>query len=174
MLDVETLGTNAGCVVWEIGAVLFSSKERRILDEWMCRISVEDALFHHLHIEEETRVWWEKKGGIRQDSAQPLAVALGGLKGILEVWQPKLVWARGIDFETAVLKAAFEAVGSELPWSFLKGCCQRTVTQLAGVPKTQETTHNALHDCRQQIGELFAAFELLQVQEPGVLKVEPQ
>lgn len=58
MLDIETLGTRPGSVVFEIGCVLFD--EHRIINGFEVIIDIENAKTWGLFEEPETLAWWEK------------------------------------------------------------------------------------------------------------------
>lgn len=177
MIDIETLGTRPGCVILSIGAVRF--------DPWSDKPILSDDQFHTLirpdsceavglRAEAGTALWWM----LQSEQARQIARAFqGAVVPSLEVALDDLtefvkttiaggceagVWCRGTSFDMPILRAAFEAVRSEVPWAYWQERDARTLAKLGGVePPRQGVAHDALDDCLNQVHTVRANLRLL-------------
>lgn len=162
MIDCKTLGRKPGCIIWEIGAVMFDWDSKKKGSQFLVEVDVIDAEKQGLRIEAETMLFWQKQGGIRQGPARlDLEPALVSLARFIEANRPEEVWAWGMDFERDRVEAACDAVGLRLPWHYGAGNDARTVAKLAGVKRSGVVSHNALEDCEQQVKAMNRARKVL-------------
>lgn len=157
MIDLETLGTQAGCVIAQIAAVAFD--EDGLQDDISLRIDLEDAQRAGLVIEAGTVRWWlthdtaqGARGLFAPEGALPLRPALELLSGWLRPLEPETIWCKGASFDFPILAAAYHAVGLELPWKYRDERCLRTLAALAPavlLPRAQQA-HDALADALAQ------------------------
>lgn len=169
MLDIETLGTEPGCVVLAIGAVVFDPVNKDAKMASFCRnISLLDQLFRGLVIDPQALEWWKaqtdeaKARLIDDENLTTLALALGNLKAWLgsHAKQPGdtlMVWAKSPDFDCAILEHCAKCCGLEMPWTYRNKRDVRTATYMADLagnpvpPYNVGVSHSALDDCYTQI-----------------------
>jgi hypothetical protein len=60
MVDIETLGTEPGCVVLSIGAVAFD-KEMGFVEDFYEVINTVDSFSEGLTYDNDTLAWWKKQ-----------------------------------------------------------------------------------------------------------------
>ena len=163
MLDLETLGRSAGCVVHEVALVRFNSKTREAGEKLHLYISIEDSLAHGLTIDEETLAWWNRQGGPRQDRPHTLHHSASLIADFLTAAPVKRLWAWGTCFDLPLIRAAFEAASVRWPLHYAVSRDARTVWDLAfpGVIHDRAAGHDALADCYQQIRQLWRAADTM-------------
>lgn len=157
MLDIETLGTNPGCVVLSIGAVEFD--ESNIGKTFHVHIDVESCVAQGLTIEPRTVMWWMEQS----DDARKAILTQGvKLEEALELfskafnWKDKRVWCNGASFDFPILKALFEATGRKLPWAYYHEMDFRTIKNFFSKKQFEEmrvrprTAHDGLEDAAAQ------------------------
>ena len=169
MIDIETLGTEPGCIVWEIGAMEFDLRTRATGRTFWETINVDDAKARGLVEELATRLWWDQRGGIQQ--APPLCStveALDLLTHWIESVKPENIWAWGSHFDIPLIEAAYRTAKKSraYPWKYHQVSDARTVWKLAfGDRRHGPRTHGALADVSAQIGDLCAAWERISTGE---------
>jgi len=162
MLDLETLGTSAGCVVATIGAVRFTPHE--ILDSIYLRLDIRQQQRDGLHIDADTVLWWLKRdeaaraeltAGDVQRPTQALTALADWMRSAGQVDE---LWGNGADFDCVILAAMYRQLlsGAFLPWRYSAHRCFRTMAAL--YPQVQMeregTHHNALDDAISQAKHL--------------------
>jgi len=167
MVDIETLGTKPGSVILSIGACRFD--ESGIGERFYRPIDVFDSLMAGLTINPETVEWWQArdaaaKGALRP--ALPLLEALHAFAGFVvarpSTDPPRLVWAKGPDFDLVLLGAAYDAVGGPRPWKYNATRDVRTILALApGVRHQNIIEHHALEDAVTQAWDVITAAKQL-------------
>jgi len=155
-IDLETLGTKSGAVITQIGLVAFTRD--RITDEAQIYVDAEDCQRHGLTIDASSVLWWLKQSDAARKhfelKAQRLIPALTDtiLFFNKNLDKDSKVWGNGSDFDNAILQAAFEKVGTEVPWKFWQNACYRTVKSLVkSIPADNYgTAHVAVDDAKKQ------------------------
>lgn len=182
MIDLETLGRQAGCPVLSLGACAFHPTKGVVSEKPFYVVfdlrSVHEAGLDDYH--PETVTWW-----IAQESDRARNEISGGTEtvdlrtGLLgfEDWLDQVVgkgapvWAKGASLDFPILEAAFNAVGRKEPWHFRNERCSRTLFGLAEVlglqveaPKRVDAdgAHTALYDAMVQAGQVVSAFRALE------------
>lgn len=171
MLDLETLGTTPGSVIFAIGAVVFPSNVR-LSDDWepvtgfSIIIQRQSAIDAGLTEDSRTIAWWEKQddaaySALRiasappgSSSALPIAVALHDFAD----WFASLgavagIWGNGAAFDLSLLAEAYRRCGfGSPPWNHRQERCYRTLKSLPmGVPFVNRgIAHNAYDDAVSQ------------------------
>jgi hypothetical protein len=153
MLDLECLGNTPPGVILSIGACEFDAAG--VGKEFYYRIDVASSLLHGLTTERSTIEWWRQQSNEAQAAAfyHPGAVTL---EIALDRWggfvnKSTYLWAKGPDYDCVMLKAAYEAFGRKLPWSFRNCRDVRTILALSGVHQDKgPLAHNALEDAKSQ------------------------
>jgi hypothetical protein len=158
MLDLETLGRSAGCVVLSIGAVRFDM-EKGLQEEFYRVIDLDTSLAAGLKVEPETVAWWFQQ---EPEARKVLLEAMNGtacglrtaLQDLQEFLKPDdLIWGNGATFDNAIVVAAAEAVNLPRPWSYRNDRCFRTLRSLypdVNWPQTTGILHHALDDAKTQ------------------------
>jgi hypothetical protein len=162
MIDIESLGTELGCVIISIGAVRFGLDGPA--EECSVSVSMTDTQREGLEINAETLEWW-----LTQDAA-----ARKQLRGGAELEQALLtltsfvsgvdeIWANSPKFDAGILEAAYDAVGLEVPWEYYDLRDYRTLANLPVAPELEQdgVGHNALDDARHQARVAAATLERL-------------
>ncbi len=168
MLDLETLGTRAGCTVLSIGAVYFGpgglgAEFYRVVQRASCKASAlqEDAA---------TVAWWARQSGAAQqvlrdaddhEKSVALPQALLEFNSFLAQHGANVfVWGNGADFDNPILNAAYVAAKVKPGWGNWNGRCYRTLKGLVRGPTLQRvgTYHNALDDAKSQALHAVALF----------------
>ena len=161
MIDIETLGTKPGSIVWEIGAVSFRFGEFEVVDRHSAIIDVTDALKYGLTVDAETVAWWRGRGWIEQEKAVGMANAMDNfaswIRGVDKLW------AWGMDFEAPLLSAVIESLARKVPWHGRRWRDARTVWALSKPDDEwhQGVVHRALPDAEDQLKELAEAYGIL-------------
>lgn len=160
MIDLETKGKGAGCIILSIGAVSFSH-ETGLGGEFYAVVNQQSCLDIGLTAHPDTVKWWsdqshEAKEVLRQSehAGWPIDHALKSLAAFISQNGNKKirVWGNGADFDNAILAYAYEACGIQLPWEFYNNRCYRTLKSEHRDVKIQRigTHHNALDDAKSQ------------------------
>lgn len=167
MIDLETLGTRAGCVVLSIGAVGFNRADGAILREFYRVIDAESAQRAGLTIDAKTVAWWAGQSpearGIFATDAEHWRIVADDFRqwAVACNMASAKVWAHGLTFDLPILEAALLTASIAAPWKHWNARDTRTVYDLTGfdpntVPR-EGVYHNALDDARHQVKCLCAA-----------------
>jgi hypothetical protein len=170
MIDLETLGTSQSAAIAAIGAVEFNPRGGELGPAFYCHVDIEDAVAAGLKIEPNTVKWWLRQGEeARAELALPrrplplsqalqrLAIFLAGNDNTVDTKGELVVWAKGTSFDCAILRTAYDLVGSELPWHYWNERCYRTIARLVPAiaePEFDGVAHNALEDAKHQAQHL--------------------
>ena len=166
MLDLETLGRRAGCVVVAIGAVKFDPLTGFVDrgNPFYKPITAESATRYGLHIDPSTVRWWmQQSEGARAVFNDPEATSLQSALVQFAEWVDEdgeydriKMWGNGASFDNPILAAAFEAADIIQPWQFWNDRCYRT--KKADHPEVPFTriglAHHALDDAVSQAEHL--------------------
>ena len=179
MVDLETLGKRAGCVIISIGAVVFDPSNDKLGEEFYSVVSSRSCVDKGLHVDDETLRWWSIQSEQAQDvfkssmdrRANTIDTALIKFNDWLSQLGPKkeiAVWGNGSDFDNAIMYAAYAACGIEPAWHFWNSRCFRTLKNLTSIKAEPRIGihHNALDDARFQAlhaNKIFSYLEHLQV-----------
>jgi len=156
MLDLETVGTSAGCGILSIGASTFDGKEK-----FYERI---DPASSRIYLREDigTLRWWNSQ------DRQLKEEAFGGTKELVAVldsfhdwfrslnnkdYKQTFVWGNGADFDLPILGWAYLRVNRPIPWHTYNGRCYRTLKNLmphVKAPPRASKKHHALDDAIYQ------------------------
>lgn len=176
MLDIETLGTRPGAVVFSVGAVEFTGGV--LGAEFSALIDPRDAQREGLTVDADTVCWWLQRDVAAQAEAvrawthgQPLNVALTTLRRWIEdvaarahaaneAWE---VWGNAPTLDCALLHECYRVTGAAAPWRYVQERCYRTLKNLRteiGMVRTG-THHKALDDARDQARHAVLLLEAL-------------
>lgn len=168
MVDIETLGTGAGCVILSIGARFFDPQNSKVSKgvSFYERIDIFDSLLSGLTIDPKTLEWWstqsdEAKGSISFKTGKPLKYVLTEFSRWFTQSGGEKFWCQGPTFDAIILGAAYEKLGMEVPWKHWNVRDTRTVYDICGFdPKAEKREgvyHHALDDCDTQIDHMHKA-----------------
>jgi len=159
MIDLETLGTDPGCVVASIGAVLFDLDSGKVGNTFHMVLDIDDQLKSGRTITGDTLKWWFQQGEeakrIFHEKAKPAKAVLtlftqwfqsnGGSK--------TYVWGNGASFDIPILENLYNSLGLITPWKYNKIMDLRTFKRFVGKDAQVENlgvAHNALDDAKAQ------------------------
>ena len=177
IIDLETLGVRAGCVVLSVGLARFDLGG--VHETYYAEINRQTCLNTGLTIDYETLNWWERQAdnAILSRTAGAAGLALADVLTEVAAFchtmtarykEDVAVWGNGADFDLPILQAAYVACGFRAaPWRPHQGRCYRTLKNLfPGVQavKTRTDHHNALADATWQAHH---AIELLRAAGVG-------
>ena len=160
MVDLETMGTVAGCAILSIGAVGFD--ENGLGTEFYRVVNIRSCLDAGLFIDPETVEWWKSQSEEARkilvlvkslETSIPLKQALEEFNVFLDTYGDEVVmWDNGSVFDNAIVLYAANAVGVKMSVKFYNHLCYRTikVTNPDVKFKRTGTHHNALDDAKSQ------------------------
>lgn len=174
MFDLETWGTNPGCALRSIGAVMFDPQSDAIADYSSFYRNIDDSscIMAGLMMEPSTTVWWatqsaEAQAALQLDK-QPIVKVVKEFHDWFNTVGGEFVWCHGANFDDPLWKAVALKLGLQLPWKFLNVRCTRTLYAMAQFdPRTikrKGVAHNALDDAVYQAQCVQAAMARLQVE----------
>lgn len=180
MIDLETLGTSAGCTILSIGAVAFGLAG--VGPELHVIISRDSCAKNGLAEDQDTLAWWMQQsreaqetldhateGGLLLNEALMQLTNFMGLVSGHNLRNVK-VWGNGADFDLPILAAAYKkSIVGETPWRFFNARCYRTLKNMlpqVPMPERVGTHHNAVDDARTQA---LHAVKLLRALDHAVL-----
>lgn len=155
MIDLETLGTDPGCVILSIGAVSFKTAAPTAFYERISRIKSLDEGF----VEDENTVeWWNKQDSeVRKEAYggihTPEEVLSKFSKYLTDLGDEVRIWGNGANFDNVILAAAYKKLNLPVPWKFWNDRCYRTLKNLypeLPIPPFFGSKHNALNDALHQ------------------------
>lgn len=173
MVDLETLGKRAGCVVISIGAVAFDPETDILGPEFYTVINRESCLQVGLQEDQETLNWWSQQqhaARIIVDQATEggilLSEALDNFTEYLSQFGLSTVhlWGNGSDFDNTILSACYSATDKQIPWLFWNNRCYRTLKNLRPELRAVRNGvhHNALDDAKFQAAHAIKLLRTLQ------------
>lgn len=185
MLDLETLGTKAGCVVLSIGAVRFNPFGEPLAPDDMPQfyrvLDLDDQVANGLAINADTVRWWMKQDvmarAVFDADGTPVVEAL---RDFAAFCSPDInlaygpidgLWANAPSFDCAILRAVADAYAVDFPVKFYREYCMRTLKwqnealKLGAGNYKFGVNHNAVDDAIGQalfvqrvMGEMNARF----------------
>lgn len=130
MLDLETLSIEPNAAISAIGAVIFD--EKNIINRFEAYLDLKLVIGHR---SASTIAWWDQ---------QDLKVKDKVMSGIEDPWKalprlslwiathkPQEIWANSPAFDCSILRALYNGIGREVPWSFRDERDFRSLTSLA-------------------------------------------
>lgn len=158
MVDLETLGQGAGCVILSIGAVIFDEVTGVLGETFYTNVNRASCVAAGLTEDESTVTWWSRQSSEAQQAlrdaelpdAPSLSDALQAFSAFVQSGDE--IWGNGSDFDNAILAAAYKAAGMLTPWKFWNNRCYRTLKNLRTDIAFERigTHHNALDDAKTQ------------------------
>lgn len=162
MIDVETLGTRPGSVVWQIGVVAFDIDMHGNLDQGIeLKLNPQEQIDLGFKVDWSTIRWWMEQSREAQAAMPkvglPLEIALAFVRDYVEHWGPvEGVWGNGPDFDLTAMTMLFQAADMKVPWAYNAGRDVRTMKEVVNglgletVRVKPLIAHSALSDARAQ------------------------
>lgn len=159
MLDFETLGTSANCVVASLGAVVFNHDKILLEKEW--HFDLDEQLRLGRKVSGGTIKWWMKQSdeSRKKTFLQPWVCGINQLfddiNSDLAIYNP-CPWGNGADFDLPILQSlhAQHKGNFLLPWKYTDHMCFRTFDAITGaktlVKRDYSKHHCALDDAKYQ------------------------
>lgn len=169
MLDLETFGTEAGCVIRSLGAVIFDPRTPSLGKEYYSNITEDDQIEAGAFKDPNTVKWWEAQGDAAKEVLEPdqrsLKMVVNQFNNFFRDNRVKFVWAQGSNFDPVLWEASCKLVNVKAPWRFYNTRDTRTIYQTAGFNtksiERQGIYHHALDDCKHQIRCVYKSFMML-------------
>jgi hypothetical protein len=170
MLDTESLGLGAKCVVTQLALLAFDlddPNEYLAMEEQYPPITPQTILGREIN--GDTVLWWMKQSDAARamfernsgnDYPELIAVTqhfFDHIKTLTEDASEVEVWARGTDHDISIFKSLAQDLGMTLPWKYDSVRDLRTLMSAAGVGKHDVQMrvglipHHALSDCKYQL-----------------------
>ena len=167
MLDLETLGTRAGCAILAIGAVRFGTDMPAVTGETFYTVvnTASCVSRYGLKVDPKTEQWWRGQSDGARKVLQEARECRVGLREALvnfDAWlntqgnkNTLRIWGNGADFDNPIITACYDVCGMEPPWQFWNNRCFRSLRNLPGLParKKKVAAHHALQDAVDQANE---------------------
>jgi hypothetical protein len=178
MIDVETFGTGERAIVASIGAVSFTEDDVDEKGSFYMAPSWQQQITSKGTVTEGTLRFW-----LRQPDAQREVLLRTGMTGVsatlkaLTDWfsasfgkDKFLVWAKGPQFDLALVGSLYDRWFAEKPWEYWQERCVRTAlmhraTETVGPPKGN-MEHHALDDAVHQAMQVQAFLRALHLPYP--------
>jgi len=163
MIDIETLGTQPGSVIIQIGAKRFDPRTGYVfVRDFEMGIDPNYPPSLNAIIDAETLKWW-----LQQDPKVLAKVMSGthnivnGMRGLSEYCSGCThFWAKSPDFDMGLLGYFYGKYYTSTPWTYKNRMDVRTVLEMADVTQPPAVTpHDAVSDCEAQIIGVLTAYE---------------
>lgn len=165
MVDLETMGTSAGCAIVSIGAVRFDPEKGAIGSEFFRSIQLQSSLDSGLRVDGSTVIWWMQQS---EEARKEIIIGTDLLAQSLMDFsrffpEDGHLWGHGAYFDPPILEAAYRAVGVPLPWKFWNVRDTRTLFDVSRVypERTKGIHHKALNDAKVQAEAVILAYRKL-------------
>lgn len=163
MIDIETLGTDLGSVILEVGLVAFHN--RGLVATHQVSLDIEESKAKGFTESAATLKWWFDQGGIPMEVIDTMKPVINCLQEITKFIQyhrnskPDItrIWTRG-NFDLPMLERYYQAYHLRAPWAYYEHRELRTALDVLGAPVKQPyTEHQALGDALSQVTQLQTA-----------------
>lgn len=137
MIDLETYGVKAGCVILSIGAVAFDRSTGEAGAKFYKAINLNQSLLAGFHQEEKTVDWWKRQSVdayllSHSGKDSPALVLKSFSRWITDHFgnQSPYVWGNSARFDMGILSAAYEICKLDYPIDPFMERDYRTLTSL--------------------------------------------
>lgn len=159
VLDLETLGTDAGAAIIEIGAVAFGGPAPDM--HFVKLVSPRKIESKGFHISEDTVTWWKQQGFYLPEYADSVGAEVRDALLMFSAWydavatDETLIWGNSPSFDCVILNKALALVDLPELWAYSQERDLRTARWMFPVDKTKpETPHRALDDAIAEAEDL--------------------
>jgi len=159
MLDIETMANESYSSIVSIGAVEFDIETGKTGREFYVNVDLQSCIDLGLIINGATIEWWMKQNDqARKDFTEQIGLPIQ--KALLDFGEfcnkRYQIWGNSSRFDCGILQNAYNKAGLQIPWDYRKERCVRTLVSFApdikANFKNNGTAHNAVADCKFQIG----------------------
>ena len=171
MLDLETLGTQPGCVILTLGAVKFNPYK---IDQepgpgLYIRPDVDEQIARGREVQDDTLEWWTRQN----EEVREEALGTEGRVPVEQMYRElnrflvgvDNIWAQGPVFDIAILENLYKQYGWPTPWQFWQISDSRTLFKVHGDPRKKgDLLHNALADCVSQAEAVQTIYHRLEIE----------
>ena len=166
MLDIETLGTKYGSIITQIGACYFNRFTGEIGEELSLNIDMLDGAREGFKMDVGAVAFW-----FYQPNKSFLEKTIQ-MRSAFEIYRKfakkaQCVWSHST-FDFSMIQDACDRLGIEQIHAYRKTKDIRTLMELAGTHKdddqpevSREDAHDALADCKHQVGYCVKAFNII-------------
>lgn len=171
MVDLETLGTEPGSAILNIGACAFDPRSGYIGPDFKVHIDLTTCLEVGMTISANTVDWWMTQGeDARNASFGPhlekhsLFHALYDFAAYFRRFGTSgKIWGHGPSMDVSLTEWAMRKLGIEVPWKYNGVRCTRTIYDVAGVEpqRSRGTHHDSLVDAQNQAIAVHEAYKRL-------------
>lgn len=158
MIDLETLGTGADCVVVSLGASYFDIETNNLGPKFYVALQLQEQMDKGRVVDASTISWWMSQGEAAKYVFKESPAAVEQALVLFALWykyfdSEPYVWGNGATFDISILESLFKTYGIACPWSYNKAMDVRTYKRFIGkgasIAKTG-VAHNALDDAVDQ------------------------
>lgn len=172
MIDIETLGTEYGSVITQIGACYFDRFTGEIGGRYKVNIDIADCLREGLKIDAGAlKFWFDQKERSFLRGTVPLRWAMEEYRSFSK--KAKCVWSHSTFDFSMILSVCFK-LGIPPVNHYVTTKDIRTLMELAGTHKDDDAiypnAHDALEDCYNQVKYCVKAFNILRPDHDKVPK----
>lgn len=168
MIDIETMGTAADCVVLTLGAVKFDPLDPSApTEDLYIRLDIEQQILMDRSVDQGTMDWWDKQSKEVREEAFSAYDRITVEQSLLDLQQflegTECAWAQGPQFDMVILEDLFRKANMKTPWRYSKVRDTRTLFAVLGDqrPTDKPSAHNALSDCHYQVKGVQSCFQSL-------------
>lgn len=162
MIDLETLGNRAGCVITSIAAVEFDMKTGETGKEFYQKVDIQSCLDLGMFVQGSTIRWWFDQDVKAQQElfvdTKSISEVLFNFKKFVDELKPAdlKVWGNSNRFDLGILAQGYYlAKHKEIPWKYALERDVRTLVSFKSQYKKDEiftgVKHNPIDDCKHQI-----------------------
>lgn len=159
MVDIETMSTKTNAAIVSIGACAFDidNQNEEITRKFEVQVSLQSNQNEGRDISASTVEWWlrqspEAQAALFKDPVVNLRQGITMFRMWVQNLRPKAVrvWAKDPDFDTVILKTAFDQFREIWPFEYWASRSVRTITELAypngDEPNTRVGVHHSAAD----------------------------
>lgn len=171
MVDIETLGTEPGCVVTQIGWAFLDLDELEVTGSGSVELDIGSQLAKGLRIEQDTLEFWRQQSSEVIDAVfscetterRPNWAVLEGVSEKLIPDGDARIWAGPSGFDIPILAHLFKTYGMALPWHWRQVRDLTTLRKSLGYEEEIENPmhHHARWDAETQARHLANCLRLL-------------
>lgn len=171
MVDLETMGTGTDAAIIAIGAVEFNPYAEPGEDvlgrAYYANVNLQSSIDAGLTVDGDTVMWWLQQEDAARLAlrAEPrdIAVVICEFSQWYQDTGAEYVWARGIDFDIAILKTTMRKLHLRQPFVYNASTDSRTVFRALSFDEKAlppiGTAHNALDDARFEAVAVTKAYQ---------------
>ena len=167
VIDIETMGTGADCVIVSIGAIIFNRAHAPGVFKHVFDVKLDVENQPGRTVDPGTMLWWMKKS--MEDARKAafttmeprirLGLALKQLDDFIKLHRPNEAWGCSPSFDMVILQDAYKQHKVDFPIPFWRWSCIRTMESFFYGKNTRKpggdnwlkgTAHDALDDCKME------------------------